>query len=117
MLDRTATEPSKRVLALANGSRVSASMEMSAPKNQGHVRAWESLDVSTEVEVAMLNLPPPQLSRMRKDIPDDGRTVGASNSLVPPGPALCFPTGASSPTKPSSCPREMPPLRYCRQSS
>ena len=40
LLDWTATEASGRVSALARGSRLSASMEMSAPKSKGmHVRA------------------------------------------------------------------------------
>ena len=58
LLDRTATEASNHVSALASGSRMSASMEMSAPKSKGiHVCALESLAVSTELEVEAICLP------------------------------------------------------------
>ena len=58
LLDRMATEASKHVSALASGSRMSASMEMSAPKSKGiHVCALESLAVSTELEFEALCLP------------------------------------------------------------
>ena len=55
LLDWTATEASDRVSALARGSRLSASMEMSAPKSKGmHIREREALAVSTEAEVEAL---------------------------------------------------------------
>ena len=57
LLDWTATEASDRVSALARGSRLSASMEMSAPKSKGmHIREREALAVSTEAEVEALRL-------------------------------------------------------------
>ena len=57
LLDWTATEASDRVSALARGFRLSASMEMSAPKSKGmHIREREALAVSTEAEVEALRL-------------------------------------------------------------
>ena len=57
LLDWTATEASDRVSALARGSWLSASMEMSAPKSKGmHIREREALTMSTEAEVEALRL-------------------------------------------------------------
>ena len=55
---RCCVQSGRRTAALASGSQMSTSMEMSAPKSKGmHVRAWESLAVSTELEVEALRLP------------------------------------------------------------